>query len=109
MALDSFFCSFASWLIYIYWAHGMFQSQNVGKSQASFMPLRSSVSGGKGSVKQVTPRVTRTEFRPLLERNKFRICLWARTGFFGQVSVEARHEGDSLGLWSRGGDTFRLA
>ena len=67
------------------------------------------MSGGKGSVKQVTPRVTRTEFRPLLERNKFRICLWARTGFFGQMSVEARHEGDSLGLWSRGGDTFRLA
>lgn len=27
------------------------------------------------SVKQVTSRVTRTEFRPLLERNKFRICL----------------------------------
>ena len=101
MALVSFFCSFASWLIYIYWAHGMFRSRNDGKSQALFVPLRSLVSGGRGSVKQVTSRVTRTEFRPSLECNKFRICLWVRTGFFGQVSMEARPEGDLLGLLSR--------
>lgn len=108
MALVSFFCSFASWLIYIYWAHGMFRSRNDGKSQALFVPLRSLVSVGRGSVKQVTSRVTGTEFRPSLECNKFRICLWVRTGFFGQVSMEARPEGDLLGLLSCGGDTFRL-
>lgn len=48
-------------------------------------------------------RVLGTELRSAMGYNKVRIGGWS--GSLGRVSMEARREGDSLGLLRRGGGT----